>query len=520
MSASRKEIIDKADERSPSDDSVEILEASSTITSPSRRTIAEIDWFPGESESTINEINDCIDNNESISITGLNINSQLNAEIFNLQLCDSSNIDCLVDLINSIDVLFEIIDLEELTQAINKDRSVAQIPLVELSGVKEAWNNKRLSIKTLINDKLSALNESTYKRTVYQLVKTVISDDQQTFGVVVDDVVSDYEIRMRPKIEKAELKIRSCLQKIEEAESSPQGNASLNLVIRPLLKWSELSRPLLIKARAEGKIPRDSDEIADDISDVVIEICDEYGYTAELQKLISAVKTAFEEMPELISTLDNDILALQISKKAQTQHKQESPQNNRTAQTQHKQESLQNNKTAQIQPKQEGSEAEGFGWVKYIVIGILIIGLVVGLIGCDSDESYDDYTDEELTEQTMPENGYVFYSGFSYAPSSIAVENPTDYAYYIKFVDSEDNTVVAFFVSPQSNVEIPMGSGDFYLKYTCGTTWYGEDNYFGNTTYCEDDEAWTFSSQAGWTLTLQETATGNLHVEYISAEEF
>lgn len=172
---------------------------------------------------------------------------------------------------------------------------------------------------------------------------------------------------------------------------------------------------------------------------------------------------------------------------------------------------------------------------------IILMVLVITLTGCGSSdtgssgaadssdssantEESTDYVDpyEGLVEQPMPENEHQFVNTFGdNRPSKIVVENPTDYAYVVKFDDDSGKTVFSFFVRPQSTTPMLMGLGTYYLKWAGGKTWYGEEDLFGpETTYQKDPESWPFESGKYWTLTMQPVENGNVHSDTIDADEF
>ncbi|MCQ2547016.1 MAG: hypothetical protein MJ161_05675 [Clostridia bacterium] len=124
-------------------------------------------------------------------------------------------------------------------------------------------------------------------------------------------------------------------------------------------------------------------------------------------------------------------------------------------------------------------------------------------------------------EEDMPENGKIFENNFSSRPTYIEVTNPNEEAYVIKFKDKNDKVMISFFVAPKSEVTTYMGTGDYYLSYATGKTWYGyEDLFGGETYYCKDKEAWHFESSKYWTLELQQVKDGNVHTEPIQGDEF
>lgn len=124
-------------------------------------------------------------------------------------------------------------------------------------------------------------------------------------------------------------------------------------------------------------------------------------------------------------------------------------------------------------------------------------------------------------EEDMPENGKIFENNFDSRPTYIKVSNPNDVAYVIKFKDKDGNLKISFFVAPKSDVTTYMGTGEYYMSYATGETWYGyEDLFGGKTYYCKDDEAWKFTSSQYWTLELKKTENGNVHVDPLDPGEF
>lgn len=124
-------------------------------------------------------------------------------------------------------------------------------------------------------------------------------------------------------------------------------------------------------------------------------------------------------------------------------------------------------------------------------------------------------------EEDMPENGKIFENNFGSRPTYIKVTNPNDDAYVIKFKDKDGKLMISFFVAPNSDVTTYMGTGDYYLSYATGSKWYGYDDLFGGSTVCcKDDEVWQFTSSQYWTLQLQKTEDGNVHVDPMDAGDF
>lgn len=176
--------------------------------------------------------------------------------------------------------------------------------------------------------------------------------------------------------------------------------------------------------------------------------------------------------------------------------------------------------------------------IKYLCAGAIIFVVVLLIYAISSNNSWndysntsssdqeyeDDYTDpyEGLVEKEMPKHETIISNSFGDdRPSEVVIENPTDNAYAMKFVDEDDNIALYFFVRPQTTARMNMGVGTYYLKWAAGTTWYGYDKLFGpETAYQKDTEPYPFDSGNRWTITMQAVTNGNLHSETIDANEF
>ena len=79
MSASRREIANKAEEQSFLLDADICNDAQACLTNPAKRVMAEIGWFPGEDEETISQIRESTDNDMDVDASALGVNGKLNA---------------------------------------------------------------------------------------------------------------------------------------------------------------------------------------------------------------------------------------------------------------------------------------------------------------------------------------------------------------------------------------------------------------------------------------------------------
>ena len=175
------------------------------------------------------------------------------------------------------------------------------------------------------------------------------------------------------------------------------------------------------------------------------------------------------------------------------------------------------------------SGRSGAGW---ILFGIIMLAIVIGNSSGSSSSSskstsYSSTSTPKptstLTPHITPKNGEVFYCASEDTPSAFKVTNNGPSNYFMKFVKAgTDTTVITFFVRAYSTAEIDMPAGKLELRYAYGSTWYGQNNLFGESTrYAKDEEYYDFTKYT-WEITLKTTNnTGQtMDVEPISANEF
>lgn len=141
-----------------------------------------------------------------------------------------------------------------------------------------------------------------------------------------------------------------------------------------------------------------------------------------------------------------------------------------------------------------------------------------------------------------PPNGYMFKTPtyVKLCPLSVSVSGDASYYVYLEYLrppgDSynsrhlEGNPSVreediAFFVRPNSTVEIDVPVGVYKLYYAAGKEWYGESSLFGeDTAYSSSSDLLEFYTDYttfyGSTLELWPQYNGNFDTHYIDEDDF
>lgn len=132
-----------------------------------------------------------------------------------------------------------------------------------------------------------------------------------------------------------------------------------------------------------------------------------------------------------------------------------------------------------------------------------------------------------LTPQATPWHGKVFQvSGNQVAPFELKVPSGSS-NYFVKLEDwNTGRTSIAFFVRGSSrsiNIDVPIGT--YRLKYASGTTWYGEDELFGQyTSYNQANSRMKFevigNQVSGHTVELIKRVNGNLRTSRLNSANF
>ncbi len=124
--------------------------------------------------------------------------------------------------------------------------------------------------------------------------------------------------------------------------------------------------------------------------------------------------------------------------------------------------------------------------------------------------------------QPMPTRSYYIVEPRYRCNSTLKVNTSRDANYVIKVVGAYNGELIMMcFVPADTSQEIDIPSGVFELRYTSGTTWYGEKDLFGpNASYTKADRVFDFKEWDGYEVTLYRVANGNLRTSNIREEDF
>lgn len=304
--AGRRDIVSAAEEMSFISDSETCADAQNELINANKRLGAELDWFIDLSKAESQSIIECIDNDEPISTDGLSALSRLNATLYNFSLVKETDPFELGYALLDIDEQFSSIESFELAEQINDNRKLAGIALVQENDVLSELNRKRDGIRQLISEKLDVLDEESYIELVTMLAEKCIAQEDYDDGVILSDIIDQYELKLQSKIEALSSEIYNHIERIKKLSESTGIEANLTGLLRRIKQWDTLVQPLQLKSQASGLPHENSEKLGFALRDLAIYLHNEKGMTNEALKFVEEMQDVFAEIGTLSDLFESD----------------------------------------------------------------------------------------------------------------------------------------------------------------------------------------------------------------------
>lgn len=303
----RATIISKAEEKAFFLEGNSCDEAQASLLNLSKRLSAEVDWFCGCNESIIANIRQSIKDKTEIRTNELTGLAKLNASLFNLTIATYDDFYELGYAILDIDEQYDNITPFELMKTINECHSKAGVLTVSEDEVERELEKKRERIRKLISAKTQTLSEEDYIEFITMLAEKCIADEDYEDGVVIADVIDQYELKMQSVIETATDGISSYLEQIKRIPNKKGIEAEVTKLIRRLKKWDKLVQPLQLKSMASGATHQESERIGYEMRDFCLWLHNEKEMTDVALLLTSELKKIFLEIGNLYDIFGRDL---------------------------------------------------------------------------------------------------------------------------------------------------------------------------------------------------------------------
>lgn len=306
----RATIISKAEEKAFFLEGNSCDEAQASLLNPLKRLSAEMDWFCGCDEATTSIIRQSINNKTAISTDGLTGLAKLNATLFNFAISSYDDYFEVGYAILDIDEQYSAITPNELMETLNECHSQAGILAVSADEVERELNKKREQIRKFISVKTQNLSEDDYIEFVTMLAEKCIADEDYEDGVVIADVVDQYELKMQSAIEAATDEITNHLGRIKRIANKEGIEVNISGLVRRLKKWDKLVQPLQLKSMASGVAHQMSDRVGYDLRDFCLWLHNDQEMTEVALSLVNTLKEIFAEIGSLSDVFASDSDAL------------------------------------------------------------------------------------------------------------------------------------------------------------------------------------------------------------------
>lgn len=318
--ADRKDIASATEEMSFIHDAETCSDAQNQLLNQTKRLTAELCWFLDLKADELNTIRDNIDNKTSISTNALPLLSKLNATLFNFSLSNEEEPFEVGYTILDLDEQYSNLDVKEITALVNRNRTAAKLALVQEQAVAEEINKRRDDIRQAITDRLAFINQETYVELVTMFAEKCIANDDYDDGVVLSDIVDQYEIRMQAALEQSTADIREHIERIKQLASSNVFSSeklrdtavsdSISELIEQVKMWDKLAQPLQIKSQASGMPHGNSENLGGDLRSLALFLHNEKGNTQKALDLVNAMQDVFAELGNISELFETDAEAL------------------------------------------------------------------------------------------------------------------------------------------------------------------------------------------------------------------
>ena len=299
-------IISKAEEKAFFMDGNECEEAQAKLLNPEKRLYAEMDWFFGLTIEKTAALHNCINGGTEIVNDGLQGISCLNALLFNFLQNSYDDYFELGYAILEIDEVYSGIDQNELLHNVNAARQKAGIRTVSEDELAQAFGSKRNQIRQLISDKIAKLSVEDNVEFATMLAEKCIVDDEFDDGIIISDVIDQYEVRTQRAIEEA---TESILEFIEETKALPNYSITEGRIaelINLVKQWDRLVQPLQLKSMASGTTHESSHNVGREIHEFTVWLHNERDLSGFAITILDAMQPIFAEIGDLAAVFESD----------------------------------------------------------------------------------------------------------------------------------------------------------------------------------------------------------------------
>ena len=307
----KRKLLKLAEESLINNESSKINSARLTLSNPKKRIFAECSWFLGEDNKNVDRILDSINHKNKVDFNLTNLSA---ANFFAYSILNSDIKEESLFFIKKLITYFDFIDSEKVLEAINNDRNVSNIKLLNDSkDLNEDLNNLRRFYISTINKFFDQLNIADYSNFFSNIIFDLYSDGKDEY-TLLSELVDSYELNTKQLIDKKEVEISSQIDAIEKyiLPKFYKGNISLGLMTDKLISsirdWIRIVKPIQINFERRGLVHSQSRNLAIVVRTLVGNLSN-LDIDLALEILVE-LKQLFTEVSEIKDLISQDIKAL------------------------------------------------------------------------------------------------------------------------------------------------------------------------------------------------------------------
>ena len=285
-------------------------EAAASLLNPRSRLEAEMNWFPGLPQETVNAILEYPEKDtvEPYPVVESSVLALFNAVQIFLSGWDMSQMQSAGALLTSFARIDSALDAEEITRDINKDREQAGIrPISDPADVETRLRECRKSAAADLMDRLSRGRDKNGLASMMKYAADLaLGNDSPLMEMLAETFTLDNS-------GDAEKKYEYLLAKTGILTNSFTADERRNLtrdIVSGLDDWHRLTLPSRTLLNAKGNFSDQERKLLHDIRDAAIDIINRYHQIDEGEKLLKKLSEVFSSMPAAKDRLKEDLSAI------------------------------------------------------------------------------------------------------------------------------------------------------------------------------------------------------------------
>ena len=309
----RQRIMELAEERSLLSDADGCMAARTILIHPRNRISAEIAWLPGIDPERTDEILKRLetpDQNLSSNI-GLSHIACANFLVAGLSRLTNLASTKVVEWILAIARASEAINSEAVRATLNEDRSASGFPQIpDLSTIDDEIRKQKSHYRQVITSVLENLSVNERARILTLAIESSIGNDKTRCPILIEDLVSSYELGVQDSLEKKQKIIEAQDKKIRAMVDAKNPDTTLQPIVNQLLQavrdWDTIAQPIQLSKRSRGERHIASLEIAGRVRKLAVDLLRKYNKIDFSQQIINMLKEVFAEVPEVDELITAD----------------------------------------------------------------------------------------------------------------------------------------------------------------------------------------------------------------------